>query len=149
MCSTPSGTELHGDPVICPGSSAIFECKTTNTEVLIWDVNGTLLPIEGSGRVGYGITLSGNVASLVKLDLINGNGGNRTCLLFVPPANNVTMTITCGGGNPQSTCHRSITFLGKYSHTAIYFHVLRAHLNLFIVLFLFYRNRRHRKASIW
>ncbi len=127
MCSTPSGTELRGDPAICPGNSAIFECKTTNTTLLSWSVdNGASLSFSRDNAVGDGMTEFGNVASLVELNLIDGVG-NWTSLLLVPPAN-VTMTITCGGGNPQSTCHRSITFLGKsvaeYSHAVIYFHIV-------------------------
>ncbi len=148
MCST-SGTELRGDPAICPGNRAIFECKTTNTGILTWKVNDvSLLSFTGADAVvGGGIADSGNVASLVELDLISGNIGDRTSLLLVAPGNDVTMTITCDGGNLLNTCNKSITFLGKsvaeYSHAVIYFHVLRAHLNLL------YRNGWHRKASIW
>ena len=113
MCSTPSGTELRGDPAICPGNHAIFECKTTISEILIWKVDGISLPIDGTGRVSYGITLSETVASLVKLDLIDGNIGNRTSLLFVPPASNVTINVTCSGGRQMNTCSRNINFLGN------------------------------------
>ncbi len=113
MCSTPSGTELRGDPAICPGNNGIFECKTTISELLIWDINGTELPIDGTYRIADGITESGNVASLVELDLMNGNSGNRTSLLLVPPASNVTINITCSGGRSLNTCSREIKFIGN------------------------------------
>ncbi len=114
MCSTPSGTELHGNPVICPGSSAIFECRTTNSELLLWgEINGTPFQFEGGNGVGDVITESENVASLLKLNLNNGgNIGNRTSFLLMAP-NNITMNIICSGGNHVSTCSRDINFIGN------------------------------------
>ncbi len=113
LCSTPSGTRLRGDPAICPGNSGVFECKTTNIEVLVWNIDGILLSFDGTREVGYAITMSENVASLVELDLINGRIGNRTSLLLVPPASNVTMKVTCSGGNVENTCSRDINFIGN------------------------------------
>ncbi len=114
LCSTPSGTELRGNTAICPGNSGIFECKTTNTGLLVWNIDGISLSFDVTRRVGGVITKSGNVASLMKLDLNNGsNSGNRTSLLLVPPASNVTINITCSGGSPVTTCSRNINFLGN------------------------------------
>ena len=131
MCSTPSGTELRGDPAICPGNNGIFECRTTNTGLLSWSVdNINPLSFRGDNEVSDGIAESGNVASLVELNFINGVG-NWTSLLLVPPANNVTRTIICSGGNPLSTCNRDINFLGKSTAmqlSGLLFYMLRAHL---------------------
>ena len=114
LCSV-SGTELRGNTTICPGNSGIFECKTTNTEILTWRVNETSLFILGDHRLNdTPVIVSGIVASLVELSLSDGNVGNRTSLLRIAPVNNVTMTVTCSGGSPTDTCSRDINFIGSY-----------------------------------
>ena len=47
---TNTGTELNGNSEICPGISGVFECKTTNTEVLLWRVVTTSLLFPGHHR---------------------------------------------------------------------------------------------------
>ncbi len=141
LCSTPSGTELRGNVEICPGDSGVFECHTSNTGLLSWNVNGTeLLFIGASATVGGVKMTDGYIASLVQLNLT----GNLTSLLLVPPANDVTVNITCDGGSPISACNRSINFLGN---------LVTEHMTSITgensYSCLFYRNRRHRKASIW
>ncbi len=118
MCRVGSGTdtttELSGNDVICPGRSGIFECKTTNTGILIWRVNNnTNLVIPGDNRVNNPpITESGNVATLVELELANGNIGNRTSILRVPPTTN-KVTIFCVGGDAVNNCSKDILFIGN------------------------------------
>ncbi len=119
MCSVRSGTdtttELSGSDVICPGSSVIFECKTTNTGTQIWGVDNTSLVIPGSHTVNdIPIIVSGNIATLVELDLTNGEVGNRTAILRVPPkTDSVITSIFCTGGDAVATCTEDILFIGN------------------------------------
>ncbi len=115
MCNVGSGTRLSGNDVICPGGSGVFECKTTNTDILSWSVNGLSLLIPGNHQVNdSSIIRSGNVATLVELNLTNGVVGDRTSLLRVPPTtDNVTITIICTGGDPVTTCTKDVLFKGN------------------------------------
>ncbi len=110
-----SGTELHGNATICPGRGGVFECKTTNTEQLFWTVDGNTLSTPATFRVGSdpSITLSGYVASLVELNLMSGNVGNRTSLLRVAKTTTNIISVACSGGEPVNTCSRDINFIGN------------------------------------
>ncbi len=115
LCSAPSGTELRGNAVICPGNSGIFECKTTNTEKLFWLIDGSTILFTANHRVeDSSIKGPGYVASLVELNLTSGNIGNRISLLRVAPATtDVNISVTCSGGDPVNTCNRDIDFIGN------------------------------------
>ena len=113
--STDTTTELSGNAVICSGISGIFECKTTNTGSLLWRVNDTVLVIPVSHTVNDpSIIVSGNVATLVELDLTNGDVGDRTAILRVPPkTDSATITIICTGGDAVATCTKDVLFIGN------------------------------------
>ncbi len=119
MCSVRSGTdtttELSGSDVICPDKSGIFECKATNTGLLVWRVSDTALIFPGSHTVNdSSIRVSGNVATLVDLNLTNGVVGDRTSILRVPPkTDSATITIICTGGDPVATCTNDVLFKGN------------------------------------
>ena len=108
MSCNLSGTdyELHGIPVLCPGSSIIFKCQTNNTDSLIWRVNDTNILIPGNhNRCDGNITKSGNVAYLKELNILNGTIGNRISLLELPSNVTSDITVQCIGGSQRITCN--------------------------------------------